>query len=134
MRHRIVATAATLVIVTSGCAQQATAHREDRGHITVEGNTHPTQTVSCRQVGWLMIIEAKAHPGSARAFLRLEGEKPAVDAVSITNFDGFNGVAGQGVEATAAEGTYTITGTAEGHTPDSVAKPRTVPFRIEAAC
>jgi ipoprotein LpqH len=135
MQNRLLVTAATLVIVTSGCgSQEPAAHREEPGQITVEGNTHPTQSVSCRQVGWLLIMEAKADPGSARAYLRLEGEKPAVDTVRITNFDGFNGVSVGGVDASAANGDYTITGTVEGHSPESPAKPKTVPFRIHASC
>jgi ipoprotein LpqH len=50
---------------------------------------------------------------------------------------GFNGVAGEGVgsvEASAAERTYTMTGTAEGSDKGKPGQTRTVPFRIEAPC
>jgi ipoprotein LpqH len=136
MQNRMAA-ALVVVAATAGCAEQAPAEREETGRITVDGATHATQTVSCEQYQWSLIIHTTAGPGRARALLQLGGEQPTVRTVSIANFDGFNGVAGEGVgsvEASAAEGTYTITGTAEGSDPDSPGKTRTAPFEIEAPC
>jgi lipoprotein LpqH len=123
-----------VVAATSGCAEDATAERAETGRITVEGTTHTTQTISCEQYDWLMIIDTTAEPAHARTLLQLGGEQPSVKTVNIANFDGFYGVAEEGVEASAAAGTYTITGTAEGSSPDTPGQTRTVPFRIEAPC
>jgi ipoprotein LpqH len=128
---------AALAVVTAGCAEQATAERQPTGRITVDGATHTTQAVSCEQYEWLLIIEMTAEPAHARTLLQLGGEEPTVKTVSIANFDGFNGVAGEGVgsvEASAAEGTYTMTGTAKGSDQGKPGQTRTVPFRIEAPC
>jgi lipoprotein LpqH len=127
---------AALAVVTAGCAEQATAERPT-GRITVDGVTHTTQAVSCEQYEWLLVIEMTAEPAHARTLLQLGSEEPTVKTVSIANFDGFNGVAGEGVgsvEASAAEGTYTMTGTAEGSDQGNPGQTRTVPFRIEAPC
>jgi lipoprotein LpqH len=136
MKNRL---AAALIVVgaASGCAEDATGEREETGRITVDGTMHTTQTVSCEQYDWMVVIDMTAEPAHARTLLQLGGEQPSVRTVNIANFEGFYGVAGEGVgtvEASAAAGTYTITGTAEGSTPDSPGKTRTVPFRIEAPC
>jgi lipoprotein LpqH len=125
--------AAALIVVAaaSGCAEDATAERAETGRITVDGTTHTTQTVTCEQYDWLMIVDMTAEPAHARTLLQLGGEQPSVKTVNIANFDGFYGVADDGAEASAAEGTYTITGTAS---PDTPGQTRTVPFRIEAPC
>lgn len=136
MQNRL-AVAAALVFVTAGCAEQATADRPETGRITVDGTTHTTQAVSCAQYQWLLVIQMTAEPAHARTLLQLGGEAPAVRTVSIANFDGFNGVAGEGAssaDASFAEGTYTISGTAEGSDPGSPGTTSTVPFRIEAPC
>ena len=67
--------------------------------------------------------------------LQLSGEKPIAKTINIENFDGFNGVSGEAVgdaDASFADGTYTITGTAQGANPNHPNGPRTVPFRINA--
>jgi ipoprotein LpqH len=139
MQNRVVIMTAAVIVGAgaSGCAEGPTAERKETGRITVDGTTHATRTLACEQYDWSLIIETTAGPGQARAFLQLGGEQPAVRTVSFAKFDGFNGVAGEGVgsvEASAAEGTYTITGTAEGSDPDSPGQTRTAPFRIEAPC
>jgi lipoprotein LpqH len=136
MKNRLAA-AMIVVAAASGCAEEATAEREETGRITIDGTTHTTRTVACEQVQWSLIIRTTAGPGHARAFLQLGGEQPTVKTVNIANFDGFNGVAGEGhgsVEASLVDGTYTITGTAEGSDPENPGKTRTAPFRIEAFC
>jgi ipoprotein LpqH len=137
MENRMATALLVVAAATSGCAEQPTAEREDTGRITVDGTTHTTRTVACEQYQWSLIIKTTAGPGQARALLQLGGEKPIVKTVSFANFDGFNGVAGEdigGVEASAAGGTYTITGTAEGSDPGNPGGTRTAPFEIEAPC
>jgi ipoprotein LpqH len=136
MQHRVAA-ALVVVATASGCTTEPTAERKETGRITVAGATHTTQAVSCEQYQWLLVIEMTAEPAHARTLLQLGGEEPTVRTVSIANFDGFNGVAGEGVgsvEASAAKGTYTMTGTAEGSDQGNPGRTRTVPVRIEAPC
>jgi ipoprotein LpqH len=135
MQNRLLATL-VVVAAASGCgAQEPTAERKETGRITVDGTTHATGAVFCDQYDWSLIIRTAAGPGHARAFLQLGGEQPTVRTVSFANFDGFNGVAREGsADASAAEGTYTITGTAEGSDPENPGKTRTAPFEIEAPC
>jgi ipoprotein LpqH len=139
MHNRFVAVATALVFVAgiSGCSQQPTAKEQVPGRITVEGNARTTESLECDQHEWLLMIEATAGPAHAQALLQLGGEKPAVRTVNISNFNGFNGVAGEGlgnVDASFADGVYTVTGTAEGSNPDDPGKTRTARFRIEAPC
>jgi lipoprotein LpqH len=136
MKNRLAA-AFVVVAAASGCAEQATAEWQETGRITVGGTTHTTQTVSCEQYEWSLIILTIAGPGHARAFLQLGGEQPTVRTVSRANFDGFNGVAGEGggnADASFADGTYRISGTAEGSEAGNPSETRTLPFRIEAPC
>lgn len=141
MRNWSVAVAA-VVVVAAGCAGQtepAHTKTQDTNRITVDGKTHTAQSVKCTQVQWLLTIEAAAEPTLVRAMLQLDGETPTVRTVNIENFGGFYGVAGESVadtdaEVTVADGTYTITGTAQGSNSGDSSTPRTAPFRIEARC
>ena len=132
-----VAIALILVACASGCANPPTGERQQPGRITIDGNTHEMQSVSCTQVDWFLTIEATAGPTHAQVSLQLGDQEPTVETVSIGNANGFSGVAGKGlgnVEASASESTWTITGTAEASVPDDPGTPRPAPFRIEAPC
>jgi ipoprotein LpqH len=130
-QHRVAA-ALVVIATASGCATEPTAERIETGRITVDGTTHTTGAVSCEQYEWSLIIRTSAGPGHARAFLQLGGERPAARTVSLANFDGLNGVAGEDVDASAAA--YTMTGMAEGSDQGTPGQTRTVPFRMEAPC
>jgi lipoprotein LpqH len=138
MQNRLVTAAALIVVAgASACAVEPTAGEQKAGRITLDGNARSAEDVSCTQVKWLLVIETTAGAASTRSTLQLEGEKPTVETVNISNFDGFNGVAGQGIgkaEAAFVDGAWTISGTAEGSVPNEPGKQRTAPFRIEAPC
>jgi hypothetical protein len=105
--------------------------------VTVNGATRTMKTVACQQVQWLLTINMTADPTHIRAYLRLDGDQPTPEIVQIENLDGFYGVSKKSVgdtEARFANGMYTITGTAEGSTPNDVAHPTAKPFKIEAHC
>jgi ipoprotein LpqH len=126
--------------LASGCGllgEQPSEPPQRSGEITVDGKTQKTQSVKCPQVQWNLTINASADPGGARALLRLGGEKPIVETVSIENIDGLNGVAGGDVgkaEASAKGSVYTITGTAVGSDPANPGQTKDMPFKIEAPC
>jgi hypothetical protein len=123
-------------MLVAGCGGQPQVEPPP-GRISLDGAEHTAESVDCTQDQWKLRIQATAGPAQARAFLGLEGDGPTVENVAIYSADGFNGTAGGGVgtvEATAADGTYTITGTAEGFDPANPAEPRSANFRIDAPC
>jgi lipoprotein LpqH len=136
MERRLVAAATALILVGAGCSEQQ-GLKERTGRITVDGNTASTQAVSCTQIELVMVIETTAGPGHVRSFLQLGGQSPIAETVNIDDFQGFSGVAGEGVgrvQVSSADSTYTITGTAEGSDPVNPGKMRTAAFTIEAPC
>ena len=134
------ATALTAVALTAGCGltgSEPSERPEKSGRITLADKSRPTTVVSCTQVDWLLSIEADAAPGRARASLKLGGDRPIVQTVSIENIDGMGGIAGGDVgkaEAAIVDGTYTITGTAVVSNATDPGGTTTAPFRIEAPC
>jgi hypothetical protein len=136
MKKSVAAVVFVVAAAIVGCSDQ-TAPARKPGEIALDGTTHTATSVHCGQDEWHLRIETKAGTAEARAYLQLDGETPEVDSVTIANPDGFNGRAGDGVgavQATVAEGTYTITGTAEGFDRTKPAEPRSAKFRIQAPC
>jgi DUF4097 and DUF4098 domain-containing protein YvlB len=69
--------------------------------------------------------------------LRLQSNNPKAESVNINNVNGFTGLANSGVgdaKATFSNGTYRITGTAQGTNTDNPATPKTADFKIETQC
>lgn len=138
--HNGAITAATALIViatAAGCAEESKPERAKVAKITVDGKTQTTQEISCAQVEWSLTIKTTSGSTRTDSFLDLGGEKPIARTVNISNFDGFNGVAGEGVgqaDVSFADNDYIIAGTAEGSGPGKPGKPRSVPFRIETSC
>jgi len=84
-----------------------------------------------------LTIKASADTASAQAILHVDNDKPVVKTVNLDNFNGFHGVAGEGigtVEVKFADNVYTISGDAEGTVQDHPDVPKTVHFRIQARC
>jgi hypothetical protein len=130
------ATAAVIASV-SACSHDPGQAQQPTAQLTVNNATRTTHDISCTQIESLLTIKATAAPAVAQAILQLNGDKPVVRTVNVSNFDGFHGVAGEGVghaDVTFANGTYTITGDAEGAVPDRPAESKTAPFRIQAPC
>ena len=139
MQSRSIAVAAVLIFVavTAGCGEEVKPERAKNARISVGGKTLTTQDVSCRQLEWSLIIEAKSGPTRTRSLLELGGEQPIAKTVDINDFDGFSGVAGEGAgsaEVSLVNNAYVITGSAQGSDPENPGETRTVPFRLETPC
>lgn len=143
MANRFIRTTAAIagVAVTAGCGLTGEEPREPSqrsGSITIGDTSKQTQSVTCTQNEWLLIIRAHADPGNARVFLTLGGQTPVVDAVAIENIDGLGGVSGGDVgkaEATIdGSAVYRITGTATATDSTRPGQTTDMPFRIEAPC
>jgi hypothetical protein len=88
-------------------------------------------------VQWLLTANINSAPASVRVLLNLDSEKPKLESVNINNFAGFTGVADSGAgdaKVVFANGTYTITGTAQGSQVDDPRVSLTAPFKIEVGC
>ena len=110
---------------------------EQTARITVDNDTRTSHAVTCDQVQWLLTAHIAAAPASVRVLLKLDSEKPKLESVNIDNFAGFTGVADAGAgdaKVAFADGTYTITGTAEGSRLNDPRVSLTAPFKIEVGC
>ena len=131
--------AMTVLVVVASCAGCSSAERvtQKTARITVDNNTRTSHAVTCNQVQWLLTANIAAAPASVRVLLKLDSEKPKLESVNIDNFAGFTGVADVGAgdaKAAFANGTYTITGTAEGSQRNDPRVSVTAPFKIEMVC
>ncbi|WP_048893007.1 lipoprotein LpqH [Mycobacterium heckeshornense] len=139
VKHRLVATAVVALAVLAGglgCSRTETVPPKT-ARITVDGNTRTSHAVSCTQVEWLVTVDIGAAPGNVQAMLRLGSDDPKAESVNINNVDGFTGLADAGVgkaEATFTNGTYRITGTAQGTNTEDPSTPKTADFKIETQC
>ena len=138
MGGRFVTAAVTVLAVAScaGCFGSGKA-TEKTARITVDNNTRTSHAVTCNQVQWLLTANIAAAPANVRVLLKLDSEKPKIESVNIDNFAGFTGVADAGAgdaKVAFADGTYTITGTAEGSRLNDPRVSLTAPFKIEVGC
>ena len=139
MGGRFVTAAVTDLVVAASCAGCFSSAKvtEQTARITVDNNTRTSHAVTCNQVQWLLTANIAAAPASVRVLLKLDSEKPKLESVNIDNFAGFTGVADVGAgdaKAVFANGTYTITGTAEGSQRNDPRVSVTAPFKIEMNC
>jgi lipoprotein LpqH len=136
MHNRFVA-AAALIVVVAGCSEETKPERAKVAKITVDGKTQTAHEISCTQVEFALTIKTTSGSTRTGTFLELGGEKPIAKTVNISNFEGFSGVAGEGVgqtDVSLANGDFVIAGTAEGYGPGNPGKKRSTPFRIETSC
>jgi ipoprotein LpqH len=136
---RFVTAAVTVLVVVASCAGCFSSQKvtEKTARITVDNNTRTSHAVTCNQVQWLLTANIAAAPANVRVLLKLDSEKPKLESVNIDNFAGFTGVADAGAgdaKAIFANGTYTITGTAEGSQLNDPRVSLTAPFKIEVGC
>lgn len=139
MRHRFVTAAVTVLVVVASCAGCSSSDKvaQKTARITVDNKTRTSHAITCNQVQWLLTANISAAPANVRVLLKLDSEKPKLESVNIDNFAGFTGVADVGAgdaKAVFANGTYTITGTAEGSKLDDPRVSLTAPFKIEIGC
>jgi ipoprotein LpqH len=136
---RFVTAAVTVLVVAScaGCFFRSERPPQQTARITVDNNTRTSHAVTCNQVQWLLTANITSAPASVRVLLNLDSEKPKLESVNINNFAGFTGVADSGAgdaKVVFANGTYTITGTAQGSQLDDPRISLTAPFKIEVGC
>jgi ipoprotein LpqH len=136
---RFVTATVTVLVVVASCAGCSSAEKatQKTARITVDNNTRTSHAVTCNQVQWLLTANIAAAPASVRVLLKLDSEQPKLESVNIDNFAGFTGVADAGAgdaKAVFANGTYTITGTAEGSQLNDPRVSVTAPFKIEMGC
>jgi ipoprotein LpqH len=132
-------TAAVTVLLLASCAGCFGSQKpaEKTAWITVDNNTRTSHAITCNQVQWLLTANITAAPATVRVLLKLDADKPKLESVNIDNFGGFTGVADAGAgdaKATFANGTYTVTGTAQGSKLDDPRVSMTAPFKIEVGC
>jgi ipoprotein LpqH len=132
-------TAAVTVLAVASCAGCVGSDKptQQTARITVDNNTRTSHAVTCSQVQWLLTANITAAPANVRVLLKLDSEKPKLESVNIDNFAGFTGVADSGAgdaKVAFANGTYTISGTAEGSKLNDPRVSLTAPFKIEVGC
>jgi lipoprotein LpqH len=140
VRGRFVAAAliaSVLVASCSACLVRAEKLPQKTARITVNNITRTSHAVSCSQVQWLLTANISAAPARVHVVLKLDSEKPKAESVNIDDFEGFTGVADAGAgNATVAfaDGTYTITGEAQGSEREDPSISTTAPFKIAMGC
>jgi hypothetical protein len=139
MLNRPVAFAAALILITgvAGCSSETKPERATSAKITVDGTTQTTEDISCSQVDWALTIKTTLGPSQTNSFLQIGGQQPTAKTVNIQNFNGFFGVAGEGVghtDVSLDKDDYVISGTAEGSDEAHPGKTRPASFRIQAHC
>jgi ipoprotein LpqH len=140
MGRRLVTAAVYASLVAafcSGCFVHDENVAQKTARITVDNNTRTSHAVSCSQVDWMLTANITAASANVRVLLKLDPEKPTVEAVNFDNFAGFSGVANAGASDTKIHFTndvYTITGTAEGSQLNDPRISVTRPFKIEVGC
>jgi ipoprotein LpqH len=155
VRGRFVAATVTVLVVVASCAGCSSSDQvtQKTARIRVDNQTRTSHAVICSQVQWLLTANIASAPATVSVLLRLspdepkpgdsdkpkrdDSEYPKLESVNINNFGGFYGVAdtkAADAKVVFANGTYTITGTAEGsHVNDSRVS-LTAPFKIEVGC
>jgi ipoprotein LpqH len=136
MHYRVVAAAALIVVVT-GCSEDTKPERAKVAKITVDRKTQTAHEISCTQVDFALTVKTTSGSTRTGVFLEMGGEKPVAKTVNISNFEGFSGVAGEGVgetDVSVVNNDFVIAGTAEGYGPGNPGTKRSAPFRIEISC
>lgn len=139
MHDRSVATAAALILIAgvAGCSQETKPERAKGAKITVDGTTQTTENISCTQVDWALTIKTTLGPSQTSSYLQIGGRQPTATTVNIENFNGFFGVAGEGVGQTDVsldKDDYVVSGTAMGSDRNHPGQTRPASFRIQAHC
>jgi ipoprotein LpqH len=140
VRGRFVAAAliaSVLVASCSACLVHTEKLPQKTARITVNNITRTSHAVACSQVQWLLTANISAAPARVNVVLKLDSDKPKAESVNINDFEGFTGVADAGAgnaTVTFADGTYTITGEAQGSEREAPSISMTAPFKIAMGC
>jgi hypothetical protein len=132
-----VGTVLLVVAACAGCSTHSDKVAQKTARITVDNKTRTSHAIICNQVQSYLTANISAAPANVRVMLKLDSEQPKLESVNIDNFAGFTGVSDVGAgdaKAVFANGTYTITGTAEGSKLNDPRISLTAPFKIEVGC
>jgi hypothetical protein len=133
---RVVVAAAAVVV--AGCGSQAAALGSHTAQVTINGKDIGSRlAVNCSQAGWTWFIESPDEKAGFAAAIET-GETPAAHSVQIRDLGGFTGSFWQGTvgegNASVADGTFTISGTAEGSYTNDPTGEATATFEIQTSC
>lgn len=138
-RHLMAVVAGSAVALgVAGCSTQEPALGGTTATVSIDGNdTGGAHAVRCRQSGWAWYIETPDKEDGFTAVLSTGG---GVTAKSV-DFRGVGGFTGSfwadnigDAEVSGADGSYTITGTADGSFTDTPSDAVSAKFRIQANC
>lgn len=110
---------------------------ERTARVTIGGETRTVGDIACSEFQGYWTIDVRRDAGDIEAVVLLDGATIKPQWVKISDFGGFTGSAWTGgvgnAVASLAGATFTIAGTAEGLSADSL-KPETTNFKIVAEC
>jgi len=139
IRHLMVAVVGSVVVLgVAGCSTPEPALGGTTATVSLDGSdTGGAHAVRCRQTGWSWYIDTPEKENGFTAVLETDG---GITAKSV-DFRGFGGFTGSfwadnigDAEVTGADGSYTITGTADGTFDDKPSDKVSAKFRIQASC
>ncbi|VBA58525.1 putative lipoprotein LppE [Mycobacterium attenuatum] len=143
MQHRIgaVSTAAVAVFsaaVVGACGAPPAAHISSTAVVTVNGNEARPHLVRCVQLEWYRTIEVGTGDSGATLVIDQWAAPITARSVRIRNLAGFTGMYSEGdggsAKAGFGDGTFTVSGTAEGFDTAAPNQPANAEFRIVAHC
>jgi ipoprotein LpqH len=128
---------ATVALAVAGCSTGSKALGTHTAQVSINGKDEGLSKVDCEQVQWVWHIESlKDTPGFTAQVRTGDSVKPR--AVQIHDVGGFTGsfwdLTVGDAEATVDNGTFTITGTAEGYYHTAPNERSSARFRIETDC
>lgn len=137
MGNRLVSAAAIVVIAAAGCSSPQALLGTHDVHVRINGHDAGRHLASCTQAQWLWSIETlQDDPGLTAQFRT--GVPVVAKSVQINNLGGFTGTFWEHTvgeaEARFEDGTFTITGTAEGFYHDDPTDRTSAPFEITTDC
>jgi hypothetical protein len=127
-----------VVAGVAGCSTPEPALGGTTATVTIDGNdTGGAHVVRCRQSGWAWYIETPEKEKGFTAVLQT-GEGVSAKSVDFRDFGGFTGTFWADnigdAEASSSEGSFTISGVADGNFTDKPLDAATAKFRIQANC
>jgi hypothetical protein len=137
-RRSNVAALCAIGLVASGCASGASALGTPTARITINGNEIAERPiVRCQQAEWVWLVETLPPQPGFNAQVRT-GASVEPRSVRIDDLGGFTGgwtdtTAGN-AKATVVDGSFVITGTADGFYDGNISNTGTATFEIRLDC
>lgn len=140
MDSRFVAVVSAVIVVgVAGCSAPPSGLGESTAEVTIDGrDTGGPHTVRCTQTGWSWLIETPGDAESGFSATISTGDTVTPDSVTFNDFGGFSGTFWDAkpakAEANVSDGTFVVSGTAQGAFTDKPLDEVDVPFKVEADC